>query len=404
MRRGLLAQSRAIGACAVAGLVLGIAGCSTTGSSSSVSVSGKTLTIYASAPGSSADSAQAQDVLDAEKLAWQQAGGKVGSFTLEFVPLASSKVTDNARSAIENSNTIAYLGEFDPGTSGPSITITNYSDVLQVSPGDTALEYTQATRAVPDSPQKYYTEAYSAYGYTYAQVVPNTALEAKAQVEEMQALHVKSLYVTNDGSDYGSAIALAVAGAAQGASPALAVTQGPASAAKVQASGADAVFDGASSSSAAAGLFNAIAATSPKAKLFGPSALDTGAFASALSSGARPNAYISAPGFLPKDLSPAGQIFVSDFKAAYGHQPALGAIFGYEAMSALISVLQGAGSQANDRGTVVRDFRTMIKNRSSVIGTYSMVNGSPNIGPFVFNRYDAAAAKLVPVKFVSVQG
>jgi branched-chain amino acid transport system substrate-binding protein len=404
MSRGLLARGRATSACAAAALAVAVAGCSGTASTSSVSVSGKTLTVYASSAGSSVNPAQGQDILDAEKLAWQQAGGKVGSFTLKFVPLTSGKVTDNARSAIENSNTIAYLGEFAPGTSGPSITITNYSDVLQVSPGDTALEYTQATKAVPDSPQKYFGEAYSSYGYTYAQVVPSSALEAKAQVQEMQALHVKTLYVTSDGSDYGSAIALAVAEAAQGASPAIAVTQGPATAAKIAASGADAMFDGASSSSAATGLFNAVAATNPKMKLFGPSALDTGAFSSALSSGAQPNVYISAPGFLPNDLSPAGHTFVADFEAAYGHQPALGAIFGYEAMSALISVLQSAGNQANNRGTIVHDFRTKITDRPSVIGTYSIVNGSPNIGPFVFNRYDAAAAKLVPFKFVSAQG
>ena len=418
MRRAVLARSRAVSACAFAAIAVGVAGCATTSASSSVSVTGTTLTIYAGAPASSANPAQSQDILDAEKLALQQAGGKVGSFTIRFSPLTSSKVTNNARTAIEDSTTIAYLGELDPATSGPSIAITNYADILQVSPTDTALQYTQSTNAVPDSPQKYYAEAYSTYGYTFARVVPSTALEAKAQVKEMQALHVKKVYVTNDGSEYGRAISLALATDAQAASPALAVQQGPAAAAGVQTSGADAVFDGASSSTAAVGLFNAVAAAMPKAKLFAPSALDTDAFASKLSSGAQPNVYVSAPGFLPKDLTPGGQTFVSDFKSAYGHEPALGAIFGYEAMSAVLSVLHAAGAGANDRGTVVHDFRTMIKNRPScaagssapssehcsVLGTYSIVNGDPTLGPFVFNRLDAATGKLIPFKFVSVQG
>ncbi len=402
MRRGLLARSRAVGGCALAALTAGIAGCSTTSASSTVAVSGKTLTIYGSAPSSSANPAQAQDIIDAEKLALQQGGSTVGSFTIKFVPVTASKVTDNARTAIKDPTTIAYLGEPDPGTSGPSITITNYSDILQVSPADTALQYTQKTAAVPDSPQKYYAEAYSTYGYTFARVVPSTALEAKAQIQEMQSLHVKKLYVTDDGGDYGKAIALAVNNDAAAAS--LPVQQGPAGAAQFKTSGADAVFDGASSSSAAVNLFNGVATAVPRTKLFGPSALATDAFTSGLSSAARPDVVISQPGFLPKDLTPAGQTFVTDFQSAYGHQPAREAIFGYEAMSAVVSVLRQAGANANQRSLVVHDFLTMIKNRSSVLGTYSIVNGDPTIGPFVFNHFDSAIGKLVPFTFVSVQG
>jgi ABC-type branched-subunit amino acid transport system substrate-binding protein len=71
-------------------------------------------------------------------------------------------------------------------------------------------------------------------------------------------------------------------------------------------------------------------------------------------------------------------------------------------MSALIAVLKEAGSSANDRSTIVRDFLS-IKNRSSVLGTYS-INGSgdTNLGPFVFSRLESA--KLVPFKFLQVQG
>jgi branched-chain amino acid transport system substrate-binding protein len=295
-----------------------------------------------------------------------------------------------------DSTTIAYLGEIDPGASAQSIPITNDQDVLQVSPTDTALQYTESTPAVPGAPGIYYAEGSNRATHTFARVVPSAALEAKAQIVEMKALHLSKLYVSDDGSAYGKAIALAVATDATAGG--LTVKQGPATAAGVTSFGADAVFMGASDGVAAAGLFNAVGST---VKLFGPSALDSDRFATRLNPAAAPNLYVSSPGFTPKKLTPAGQKFVSDFTAAYGKAPALEAIFGYEAMASVLSVLHQAGSLANSRATVVSDFYA-IKNRQSVLGTYSINGGDPTLGPFVFNH--VKAGKLVPFTFTELQG
>ncbi|MGA2928869.1 MAG: hypothetical protein ABSG43_23335, partial [Solirubrobacteraceae bacterium] len=167
-------------------------------------------------------------------------------------------------------------------------------------------------------------------------------------------------------------------------------------------SGADGVFYGGSNPAQAAAAFNAAAQADAGAKLFGPSALDNPAFAAKLTPAAQQRSYISAPGFLAADLSAAGAKFVSDFKAAYGHAPALGAIFGYEAMAAVLAVLREAGSAANQRPTVVNDF-FKLRNRQSVLGTYSLDSkGDPDTGPFVFSRFKDAT--LVPFKFVQAQG
>ena len=242
------------------------------------------------------------DVLDAEKLAFQQfqqSGAKIGKFTVKFATVDASKLSDNARTAIENTSAIAYLGEIAPGDSADSVGITNAQDLLQVSPTDTALELTQATAAVPGSPKSYY-ESEKTYGYTFARVVPNSAQEAKAQIQEMPALGVKKLYVTDDGSPYGAAIALAVR---QDAGNAITAVQGPPDASKFQASGADALFYGASpdSASAVARLFGDVAQGNGAVKLFAP-------VGARHERRLRPhrlgecNLYVSAPGFLPKDL------------------------------------------------------------------------------------------------------
>jgi branched-chain amino acid transport system substrate-binding protein len=299
------------------------------------------------------------------------------------VRLTGKQVSDNARTAIQDSSAIAYLGELVPGSSADSLGITNAQDLLQVSPTDTALELTQTTSAVRNSPTRYY-EQLKTYGRTFARVVPTTALEARAQVQAMRALGVKRLYVGDDGGNYGKSVALAVKTAAP---PAITVLPSE--------TGADAVFDGASSESSAARAFNAAAGANPKVKLFGPSALDDHSFVSQLSPAAR-NVFISAPGFLTKSLGPLGRKFVSDFKATYHHAPATQAIFGYEAMEAVLSVLGQAGSSANNRATVVHGFINL-RNRASALGTYSInQNGDTSIAPFVFSRLKGG--NLVPYR------
>jgi branched-chain amino acid transport system substrate-binding protein len=385
---GLRFRARALSLGAAVLLAAGFAGCAGQGSSS-VKATGDTLTIYASTPSATTSDPRIQDVLDAERLAFQQKRGEVSAYKLALRTIASDKLSDNARTAIQDKGAVAYLGEILPGASANSLGITNAQDLLQVTPTDTALELTQTTAAIPGAPQRYY-ESLKTYGRTFARVVPTTALEAKAQIQEMQTQSVRSLYVADDGSEYGRAIARAVK---QAAAPAITVTSSQ--------TGADAVFYGATSDSAAVRTFTAAAQSDPKVKLFGPSALDDGTFAAGLG-GATRNVFISSPGFLPSTLTPAGRKFVADFKSTYQRSPALEAIFGYEAMAALLDVLKQAGSAANDRGTVVRDFFA-IRNRSSVLGTYSINgNGDTSIAPFVFSRL--RAGKLVPFKFVQPQG
>jgi branched-chain amino acid transport system substrate-binding protein len=386
MRSRVLACGRA--ACAWALVAAGIAGCTSSGSAnSSVTVSGNVLTIYVSAAPTDQPEV-ARDVLEAEQLAFAQGTHRVGNFAIRMRLVRDATLSAQARTVIQDKSAVAYLGEIVPGSSAASLGITNALDILQVTPTDTALELTQTTPAVANAPDEYY-ESLSSYGRTFARVVPNSGKEAKAQVQEMHALGVTKLYVDSDGSDYGGAVSYAVKQDAGSAG--LTVVGSPAT--------ADGAFYGSASPAAAASFFNRIAGSNPSAKLFGPSALDAPAFVSALAPSVR-NLYISVPGFLDSGLTPAGSTFVSRFSSAYGRAPAPQAIFGYEAMSAVLSVLKQAGTSAGNRTTVVHDFFA-IKNRQSVLGTYSIdSDGDTSLAPFVFTR--VKSGQLVPVP--SAQG
>lgn len=383
MRGRALQRPRVLSLCAVMA-VLAIAGCSSSRSSNnSVSVTGHTLTIYASQPPGDAGGQTATDVLDAEHLALSQAGARVGKWTVAFVPVHGATISDNARAAVQNQSSIAYLGEIEPGTSQDSVPITNELDLLQVSPTDTAVYLTQTTPTVRSAPGTYY-PSNSSYHRTFARVVPTTNAEAKAIVTEMQSLHATHLYVGDDGQDYGAAIAAQVRVDARAAG--LSVVTGP--------SAADAVFWGGNSAAAATSALDKLADQSPSAKLFVPSALYESSFAAGLSASAQRNLYVSSPGFSPSALSPAARRFQVAFRSTYGHVPVPSAIFGYEAMSAVLAVLHEAGNSAGDRATVVHDFLGLA-NRQSVLGTYSLHNGDTTLAPFVFARLHDGA--LTPI-------
>jgi branched-chain amino acid transport system substrate-binding protein len=387
-------RARAVFGCACAALALAGCASTTTGGNSAITVSGTTLVVYGSQPPGGSGGQTATDTLDAEQLALRQAGGKAGKFTVKFDPLTGRELSDNARTAIEDQTAIAYLGELQPGTSQVSVEIVNQQGLLEVSPADTAVYLTQAIPPISNSTDTFY-PGHSTYHETFARVVPNTAQEAKAIVSEMKNQHVSNVYVASDGEQYGAAIALEVRQDAKTAG--LTVATSP--------SGADGVFYGATAASPTATTdavhaLDQAAESSPNAKLFVPSGLWNEAFVSGLSPAAQRHLFVSSPGFLPKDLPPAGRTFVSQFKSSYGHAPAPQAIFGYEAMSALLYVLDKAGSLADNRAAVVQDFRTLKNPPNSVIGAYSINGGDPNIAPIIFGR--VRGGKLVPVKFVQL--
>jgi ABC-type branched-subunit amino acid transport system substrate-binding protein len=383
----LLACRLARTGCACATLALLIAGC-TTAATTGTAVSGTTLSIYLSVPAGM--SPEAQDVVSAERLAFNQIavsqdGGKVGRFRLKLVPFSGSKLSDTARQAIGDGTTIAYLGEVAPGASADTIGITNGEDVLQVSPTDTALELTQSTPAIPNTPARYY-ESLSTNGRTFARMVPSTGLEAGSIASEMLTLGVKRVYVASDGSEYAQALRSAFLRRVRTALklvPSAAI--------------ADAVLYAGSSAAGATRVFDGAVAGNPKALLFAPSALEQNSFAASLSPAAQKRLYVSSPGFAA-GAEPAPE-FVSAFRKTYGHAPATQAVFGFAGMQALLHALQQAGSSAGNRKTVVKDFFAVRNFETAAGGVSIRANGDASFtgrAPFVFSRVEGG--KLVPVK------
>ncbi len=386
----MLTGSRALAlkgaACVVAALA--VAGCSQSGSGSSSSdltVTGDTLTIIISEPAGFSADPVAQDIVDAEKMAYFADASEVKDYKVVLFPVKDKTLSDNARAAIDadstaSSTAIAYVGEIAPGGSDQTVGITNALDLLEVSPTDTAAELTQDTTA-----SKNLYESWGSFGRTFARLSPNSLQEAAAQVAEMKSLGVSSLYVASDGSDYGDTIAQAVRSDARAASITLTTSM----------SAAGGIFYGVESPAVGAKFFDHASSVAPTAKLFGPSSLDSAQFTSTVSASVH-NLYVTIPGVMPKQLNAAGKAFETAFAKKYGHEPNAEAVFGYETMAALLAALRGAGESANSRGTVVKDFHKLSQSQS-VLGSYRIQStGNSSIDAFVIARLSHGT--LVPFK------
>jgi ABC-type branched-subunit amino acid transport system substrate-binding protein len=323
-------------------------------------------------------------VVRAERLAFSQRRSEVSAFQVTLAPpLTAAKISANARAAIEDSHSIAYLGELVPGTSSDSIGITNAQDLLQVSPTDTAAALTRKAAAVAGSPSRYY-ESFGTYGQTFARVVPSTQREAVALLGEMRGLGVKALQVQSDGSDYGRTLSSEITAAESGQSIAAASS----------ASSADAVLYAGSSRAQALSALNAAAAANPRVKLFVASALADPAFVLGLDSAAQRRLYASTPGLAAPGVAAAR--FVAEFRSAYRHSPAPQAIFGYCAMQIVLDALRTAGAKANDRSTVVGNVAAHTF-ADTVLGSVSIDRyGDSSFAGFVIEH--VKAGKLVTVK------
>ena len=413
-------RSVAASGCLLTALALGVAACGGDdnggGGGSSSSGGRTTLTIYSSLPLQGDNRPQSQSVVNGEKLALEEAGGKVGKFKVTYKSLDDStaaaakwepgQVSSDARKASQDPSSIAYLGEFNSGASAISIPILNEAGILQISPANTYVGLTRSEGAEKGEPDKYYPSGKRTYG----RVVPADHIQAAAQVAYQKDEGCTKLYVLNDKEVYGKGIADAVAklGKAQGLQ--VLANEGIDTkaanfrtvASKVKSAGADCMFFGGIVENKGVQVFTDVHAANPNAKLFGPDGVALSTFSSKISESVAAKTYITNPTLDPKLYPPAAQDFFAKFKQKYGKDPEPYAIYGYEAMKVALLASQNAGDKGTDRQAVIDAF-FKIKDRDSVLGKYSIdENGDTTLSDYGADR--VKGGKLVFDKVIKAQG
>jgi branched-chain amino acid transport system substrate-binding protein len=416
----LRARSLAASGCLVTALALGVAACGggddNKSSNSGGGGGGRTsLTIYSSLPLQGDSRPQSTDVVNGEKLALEEAGGKVGKFTIKYVSLDDAtaaagkwdpgQTSADARKAAQDASTIAYLGEFNSGASAISIPILNEANVLQVSPSNTYVGLTRSEGADKGEPDKYY----PAGKRTFGRVVPADHIQAAAQVTYQKDQGCKKTYILNDKEVYGKGIAVQVANIGKAQGLAIAGNDGidtkaanfRSLATKIKSSGANCMFFGGITQNKGVQVFKDVGAANPTMKLFGPDGVAESAFSTKLGSSVEKNTYITNPTLDPKLYPPAAQDFFKKFKQKFGNDPQPYAIYGYEAMKVALLAIQNAGDKGNDKQAVIDAF-FKIKDRDSVLGKYSIdENGDTTLSDYGADRVEGG--KLVFDKVIKAQ-
>jgi branched-chain amino acid transport system substrate-binding protein len=358
------------------------------------------LTIYSSLPLQGDNRVQSESVVNGERLALQEHGGKVGRFNVKYVSLDDSTaatgkwepgaVSSNARKASQDKSTIAYLGEFNSGASAISIPILNEAGILQVSPSNTYVGLTRSEGADKGEPDKYYPSGKRNFG----RVVPADHIQAAAQVSYQSDQGCKQLYVLNDKEVYGKGIADAVQEGATAAGIKVLGNDGidtkaanfRSLATKVKGTGADCLFFGGIVENKAVQIWRDMHSANPSLKLFGPDGVALSDFTSKIPADSARVTFITNPTLDPKLYPPAAQDFFRTYKQKFGRDPEPYAIYGYEAMQVALLAIQNAGDKGNDRQAVIDEF-FKIKDRDSVLGKYSIdENGDTTLSDYGGNR------------------
>jgi branched-chain amino acid transport system substrate-binding protein len=415
----LRVRSLAVSSCLVTALGFGVAACGGNNNKSSGGGGGgggrTSLTIYSSLPLQGDSRPQSASVVNGEKLALQEAGGKVGKFTIKYVSLDDAtaaagkwdpgQTSADGRKAAQDASTIVYLGEFNSGASAISIPILNEANILQVSPSNTYVGLTRSQGADKGEPDKYYPSGKRTFG----RVVPADHIQAAAQVTYQKDEGCKKTYILNDKEVYGKGIAdqVETIGKAQGL--AIAGNDGIDTKAanfrtlaqKIKSSGADCMFFGGITQNKGVQVFKDVNAANPSMKLFGPDGVAESAFSEKVPVAVQKLAYITNPTLDPKLYPPAAQDFFATYKQKFGADPEPYAIYGYEAMKVALLAIQNAGDKGNDRQAVIDAF-FKIKDRDSVLGKYSIdKNGDTTLSDYGADRIEGG--KLVFDKVIKAQ-
>jgi branched-chain amino acid transport system substrate-binding protein len=375
---------------ALLGVIALVTGCG--GREPSGKIHGTTLTVYYAGPVHGASSAGSQAALNGARMALDAVRGRVGKYRIVLRALDDStpqsdgwdpnQTTVDARIAVLDPTTVAYLGDFNSGAAAISIPVLNRQGIAQVSPAAASVGLTNAgPGASPGEPEKYYPSGIR----TFARPVPTDATQALVQVRLAQSLGCHGMFVLQDGEVDGEDLGLSFVLTAQSAGLRVVGVQAfqpqaldySSLALSVAQTGADCILLSALDERSAARLTNQLARALPRAPIIASSGLADSAYADpargGVSRAAAGRVLVTCPTLPPAAYPPDGQAFLAAYGQLYG-PPEPPAIFGYETMSLVLSAIVKAtdhGRKTAVRSKVIKAiFDT--RGRESALGTYSI--------------------------------
>lgn len=365
----------------------------------------KTVKIVSSLPLQGPQRSQAVAIVNAIRMALAEQGGRAGKTVVEYesydAASAARQGSDreveaaNARRAAADPAVVAYIGTLNSGVAFASIPITCQAEMVMVSPANTYPGFTKANR--DDEPARHYPNCTR----NYARVVPPDDAQGAAGARWAKSLGARKVYILYDRPgqvEYGYVLASAFRAEAQrvglqevGYELAARARDFRALASRIAASGADFLYYGAVIQSDPGVLLRDVRQAVPSIGFMGPDGI-AGDDLMRQAGESAIGAYVTLE--VPPVSAYTGRMreWADRYRARYGEQPEIYAVYGYEAAKVVLAAIEKAGDRADDRAAV-RDLVLGTKDFAGVLGTWSFdANGDISVPTRVGRKVVRAGA------------
>ena len=354
-----------------------------------------TIKVVSSLPRTGANKGQTDTMANAIKMAFTEAGNKVGGATLVYQDMDdataakgqwdAAQEASNANQAIADPDVVAYIGTFNSGAAQVSIPILCAANMGMISPANTYPGLTKKVEGVaPNEPDVFYPNCKR----NDTRVIPSDELQGAAAAAWSKQIGATKAYVLDDTQLYGHGIAvfyqstaqkigLQVGGGPEGIDPQ--ASDYRALAQKIRGAGADVVFFGGITPNNAGKLWQDLRDTlGANIKLMGPDGIYEQAFIDAAGQAAE-GTYITFGGVPAPKLTGKGQQWYTTYKQQFNSEPEAYTAYAYEAAKVVLQGIQNAAgscavhNSAQCRGAV-RDAIFATKNFDGVLGSWSFTD------------------------------
>ncbi|TMC77962.1 MAG: branched-chain amino acid ABC transporter substrate-binding protein [Chloroflexi bacterium] len=205
MRRPLRVMRRVVMAVAVVSLSVLVA------ATPGVAQATKHVKLVSSLPMRGVSTAETQPVVNAIRMALDEAGSQVGDFAIDYQALDDGDAagmwdtameTTNAQNAAADLTVVAYLGPYNSGAARVSIPILCKAGLVMVSPSNTYPGLTKPGTGAADEPFRYYPTCKR----NYARTIPSDDVQGMIAAGWAKTLGATKVYILYDDSPDGKAI------------------------------------------------------------------------------------------------------------------------------------------------------------------------------------------------------
>src|ERR1017187_8702532 len=372
-----------------------------------------TIKIISSLPRTGSANGQAQTIVNGIKMAIDEAGGKVGVFTITYEDWDDASPergqwdpaveAENAQKAVQNPDIMAYIGTYNSGAAKIAMPILNKASLSMVSPANTYPGLTKPGMGEANEPAVYRPTG----KINFFRVVPADDIQGEVAAQWAKELGIKKVFILHDRELYGKGVAdvfkracaklgIQVVGY-EGIDPKAANYRSLVT--KIKSTDADMVYFGGTTQPNAGQIAKDLVPGGAKVKLMVPDGCrEQALIESAGKDNLNDRTYVTFGGLPPSQLQGRGKEFYENYKKKYNAEPEAYAVYGYESARVVLEGLKRAGKK--DRAAVTEAI-TNLRDFDGVLGKWSFdQNGDTSLK--VMAVEEIKDGKFTPVKIVGM--